>query len=70
MEKSLNSLAYSSVLLESRYRCVFLCIATLCDDVVEKIGVGCSTTIISVSLVFSSVPSGYCLDNTGVLISR
>jgi len=60
MEKSLNSLANSSMLLVSRYRCcVFLCVATpCCDDVSEKIGVGCSTTVISVSLVFSSVLPG------------
>jgi len=30
MEKSLNSLANSSMLLVSRYCCFFLCIATLC----------------------------------------
>jgi hypothetical protein len=53
MEKSLNSLANSSVCLASRYRCVSVhCYSMLCGDVSEKIGVGCSATVITVSLVF------------------
>jgi hypothetical protein len=59
MEKSLNSLANSSVCLASRYCCVSLhCYSMLCSDISGKIGVGSSAPVITVSLVFSTVPQG------------
>ena len=59
MEKSLKSLAEFFVIGKS-LPLLFIslkCYTNLCD-VSEKIGVSCSTTVISVSLVFSSVPPG------------